>query len=145
MAKLEFFGKIEKIGDVINIQTKNGNTLCKREVIIDGTTYDRYDGTPIENHVQFEFIGNKCSILDSYKVNDKVVISFSLSGFFYEKDGKQKNMTKVVGYDCRHFGKQADVQTQQPASSVTTPQQTSSANIQSNLFDKQAEENDLPF
>lgn len=105
MPKLELTGKLEQINDAVSIPYGEGKSFLKREIILDCTTYDRFTGDPKENHVLFEFSGNKCSLLDKFKVGDRVTISFVLQGFFYESktDHQKKNITKVIGYDCQAF------------------------------------------
>lgn len=149
MARLEFFGKIESIGETMSVTNRDGSrTFFRRELIIDGTTYDRYSGEPRENHVSFEFGGNKCSLLDGYKVGDRVVVNFVLQGLNYEDKATKttKNFTHVVGYDIRPMEQQqpsaqpssqaspAPTQAQQPAGQPFPPQ-----------TDAQGNPEDLPF
>lgn len=112
---LQITGKIEKIGATNNITTKTGSVFEKRELLLDATTYDRYTGEPRENHISIEFSHNKCSILDSFKVSDRVTVSFVLQGSNYvdKETGAQKNYTRIVGYDCVGIAQKEQVQTVQ--------------------------------
>lgn len=150
MARLEFLGKVERIGETTQVANGDGSrTFYRRELIIDGTIYDPYTREPVrKNHVAFEFGGDKCAILDGYKVGDLVVVNFALQGVNYEDKATKvmKNFTKVVGYDIRPMEQQqpsaqpssqaspAPTQAQQPAGQPFPPQ-----------ADAQGNQEDLPF
>lgn len=93
-------GRVFSIGQTQSIQTKNGNPFTKREIVLDASKYDMYTGEKgFENYPMFEFTGEKCKDLDGYQVGQVVTISFDLQGGFYDdKDGIKKNITKVRGY-----------------------------------------------
>lgn len=93
-------GRVFSIGQTQSIQTKNGNPFTKREIVLDASKYDMYTGEKgFENYPMFEFTGEKCKDLDGYQVGQVVTISFDLQGGFYDdKDGVKKNITKVRGY-----------------------------------------------
>ena len=93
-------GRVFSIGQTQSIQTKNGNSFTKREIVLDASKYDMYTGEKgYENYPMFEFTGEKCKDLDGYQVGQVVTISFDIQGVFYDdKDGIKKNITKVRGY-----------------------------------------------
>ena len=134
---LQVTGKIEKIGDVLAIPSKDGQrSFNKREVVLDLTTYDRFTGIPRENHVLFEFGGNKCDLMNSFKVGDLVTVSFILTGRNYTPEGgTQKTFNTIVGYDCVLYKTQPNVEVVQNEVVMTQPMKV-----------EESEENgDLPF
>ena len=93
-------GRVFSIGQTQSIQTKSGNPFTKREIVLDASKYDMYTGEKgFENYPMFEFTGEKCKDLDGYQVGQVVTISFDIQGGFYDdKDGVKRNLTKVRGY-----------------------------------------------
>lgn len=93
-------GRIEVLGQTQQVASKSGNTFSRRELVLNCARYDQYTGEQVsENHPQFEFSGKACEKLDGLKVGDVIVVSFTLQGSWYEKDGVRKNFTRVIGYD----------------------------------------------
>lgn len=93
-------GRIEVLGQTQQVASKSGSTFSRRELVLNCARYDQYTGEKIsENHPQFEFSGKACEKLDGLNVGDVIVVSFTLQGSWYEKDGVRKNFTRVVGYD----------------------------------------------
>lgn len=77
----ELSGKIIEIFPTQNISEK----FKKREFIVE------YKDNPSGSYVQylkFQAIGDKVTMLDTYKVGQEVSISFNLKGRKYEKDGR---------------------------------------------------------
>ena len=77
----ELSGKIIEIFPIQNISEK----FKKREFIVE------YKDNPSGSYVQylkFQATGEKCSMLDNYKIGQDVGISFNLKGRKYEKDGR---------------------------------------------------------
>lgn len=77
----ELTGKILEIFPTQNISEK----FKKREFIVE------YRDNPSGVYTQilkFQFTGDKCSMLDNYKVGQDVNISFNLKGRKYVKDGR---------------------------------------------------------
>lgn len=88
------------LGQTQQVASKSGSTFSRRELVLNCARYDQYTGEKIsENHPQFEFSGKACEKLDGLNVGDVIVVSFTLQGSWYEKDGVRKNFTRVVGYD----------------------------------------------
>jgi len=102
--KLQITGKIDYIGDVVSIPSKDGTrTFYKRELWIDATLFDRYTGerSKYENFPAFEFSGeHNCKLLDGLSIGDVVTVSFTLQGNKYADrvTGQVKNFTKIQGY-----------------------------------------------
>lgn len=93
-------GRIEVLGATQQVASKSGSTFSRRELVLNCARYDQYTGEKIsENHPQFEFSGKACEKLDGLNVGDVIVVSFTLQGSWYEKDGVRRNFTRVVGYD----------------------------------------------
>jgi len=95
-------GKIEKIGAVQVLHSKDGSkTFQKREIVLDATRYDPYTGERgFENYPSFEFGGEKCAELDKFKPEQVVTVSFDVFGMKYEDKTthETKYFTKVRGY-----------------------------------------------
>jgi len=71
---MEFSGIIHKICDTVHIS----ETFKKRAFIIESSE-TKGDRTFTEL-VQFEFIQDKCDLLDGFKIGDQVNIGFNLKG-----------------------------------------------------------------
>ncbi len=77
----ELKGRIIEIFSTQTITDK----FKKREFIVEYT--DNPSGTYVQ-YLKFQFTGDKCTILDSYKTGQEVTVSFNLKGRKYEKDGR---------------------------------------------------------
>lgn len=105
MAKFEITGRIEKMSAKTEVPTQNGS-IAKREIIITKNNFDRFTGEPIgePDHIAFEFAGKHVDKLDNFNVGDMVTLAFALAGRNYtDKEGNEKNFTKVVGYDIQPY------------------------------------------
>jgi len=71
---MEFSGIIHKINEAVHVNA----TFKKRAFIIESSE-NKGDRTFTEL-VQFEFIQDKCDLLDGFKVGDQVNIGFNLKG-----------------------------------------------------------------
>lgn len=118
---LKMIGKVFSIGATQSIASKNGGQpFQKREIVLDATRFDGLTGERgYDNFPMFEFGGEKCSELDGFKTGDVVEISFELQGSFYkDKDGVEKNFTRVRAYKIEHYQtkqRPAQQQASQPA------------------------------
>jgi len=137
-------GKIEKIGAVQVLHSKDGSkTFQKREIILDATRYDPYTGERgFENYPSFEFGGERCAELDKFKPGQVVTVSFDVFGMKYEDKTthETKYFTKVRGYriESRQVyapSGQSNVSTQQVPSEPPT----------SSRQEKQTTDNYVPF
>lgn len=143
-------GRVFSIGQTQSIQTKNGNSFTKREIVLDASKYDMYTGEKgFENYPMFEFTGEKCKDLDGYQVGQVVTISFDLQGGFYDAEGGvKKNITKVRGYKIEA---RTSVQAQPQQQSQVAPQPQYQAAPQQQYPQQQSQTppppgmNDLPF
>lgn len=145
-------GRVFSIGQTQSIQTKNGNPFTKREIVLDASKYDMYTGEKgFENYPMFEFTGEKCKDLDGYQVGQVVTISFDIQGGFYDdKDGIKKNITKVRGYKIE-ARTSVQAQPQQQVQPQAAPQPQYQAAPQPQYPQQQSQTppppgmNDLPF
>ena len=93
-------GRIDRIGDTVQLQTKDGKTYLKREITIAAMRFDPDTGEQVlsENYPTFEFDGERCKQLDPFRVGEEVVITFALQGRKYtNRDGKLSYFTGVRG------------------------------------------------
>jgi len=86
---VEISGIIKVLGD---IQTFGDNGFRKREVVV--TTQEQYP-----QHLLIEFIQDRCELLDSFNVGEKVKISINLRGREWENpQGDIKYFNSVHGW-----------------------------------------------
>ena len=115
-------GKIHAIAPTRQIASKNGGQpFFRREVILDCSTYDRYNGNLRQNFLPIEFGGNHCSDLDQYRVGDMVCISYDLQGNLYQdkQTGEPKCFSHIVGWKIERV---AVAQALPPQQAVQQPQ-----------------------
>lgn len=142
MAKFELIGKIEKLGTIQQVPTQNGG-IAKCEIIITTARFDPYTGEPSDNpdHIALEFSGKNVDKLSGFKVGDMVVVPFRLAGRNYtDKQGAEKNFTKVVGYDIQPYQTRRSPATIQAATPVEQKQEGAMYQAP-----EQTDNNDLPF
>ena len=85
---MELSGKIK----VINPTKDISESFKKRELVI--TTDEQYP-----QHVLIEFVKDKCSILDSYKVGENVSVSINVRGKEHtDKNGETKYYNQLQGW-----------------------------------------------
>ena len=142
---LQITGKIAVIGATCTIQTSSQRPLYKRELVLDCTRYDRDTGEPWENYPKFEFVGDKCAILDQFQVGQRVVVDFSLSGRKYQDKttGETKFFTSIVAFRVQD----ADATTSQPQTQWGGQQQSAAQPYQQPQEYQPApqQSDDLPF
>ena len=86
---MEVSGKIKVLGDV---KTYGDNGFRKREVVI--TTEEQYP-----QHLLIEFVQDRCELLDSFNVGDKVTISINLRGREWQNpEGEVKYFNSIHGW-----------------------------------------------
>lgn len=119
-------GKIERIGEVVSRQSKDGTkTFFNRELILDCTRFNPDTGEPYANFPKFDVTGNNCSELDHFKVGDRIIVDFALNGAKYEDQGELKYFTSVRAYKFTLVQQGYQQQGYSP-----TPQPTAQATIQ---------------
>lgn len=86
---MELQGTIKVIGET---QTFGSNGFRKREVVV--TTDEQYPQT-----IMTEFVQDKCDILNSYNVGDKVSIGINLRGReWVNPEGETKYFNSIQGW-----------------------------------------------
>ena len=86
---MEVSGKIKVLGDV---KTYGDNGFRKREVVI--TTEEQYP-----QHLLIEFVQDRCELLDSFNVGEKVIISINLRGREWQNpEGEVKYFNSIHGW-----------------------------------------------
>lgn len=127
-------GRIKLITDT---QTFGSNGFQKRELVI--TTEEQYP-----QHIIFEFVQDKCSLLDVYKPGQMVKVSFNLRGReWINPQGEAKYFNSLQGWRIENLETaQQNQSTQAPPS--MPPAQPSDAfestnDVNNDDFD------DLPF
>ena len=92
---MELEGKVKVIGDV---QTFGEKGFKKRELVI--TTDEQYP-----QHILIEFVQDKCTLLDKYKLGDGVKVEINLRGREWtNKDGEVKYFNSIQGWRIEDFG-----------------------------------------
>jgi hypothetical protein len=88
----ETSGRLIAIMDVVRIS----DTFRKREFVIEhteqGSTMDFTD------QLKFQLTQDRCSILDNFKINDEVRVSFRIRGRKWEKDGRTGYFTNLEAW-----------------------------------------------
>jgi hypothetical protein len=94
---MEIQGRIKLIRDAQVISDK----FQKREFVI--TTDGQYP-----EHIQCEFVQDKCSLLDSFNVNQMVTVSINLKGREWtDKTGQVKYFNTIQAWKISAVGGQA--------------------------------------
>lgn len=121
---------------LINATQQVSDKFKKREFVLE--TYEDVNGQTYTNFAKFQTTQNKCDILDRFKVNDMVNVSFNIKGNKWERDGKVNYISNLDAWRVEAVGG-----TQQQR----TPQQSYNQPAQSNAAPASAPDNieSLPF
>ena len=125
-------GTVLEIGNTEVVPTRSGNEFCKRQLVLDASTYDQFTGERRENLPSFNFLQKHVGDLDHLQVGERVIVSFAISGRRYEKDGVTRYFNDIVGFKVEPFtnGSQpypSSVPYQQPAQTLNAAQSVSNA------------------
>lgn len=124
---MEISGIIKVLGD---IQTFGDNGFRKREVVV--TTQEQYP-----QHLLIEFIQDRCELLDSFNVGEKVKISINLRGREWENpQGDIKYFNSIHGW---RIEKQDSIE----QDTIPAPEDTPGFEVKSD--EDNEVEDDLPF
>jgi len=123
---MEVQGKIKLVGDT---KTFGNNGFQKREMVV--TTEEQYP-----QHIMIEFVQDKCSLLDAFKVGQPVKVGINLRGReWVSPQGETKYFNSVQGWRIENLAAQ-----QSSGGSVPPPDQFEPA---SDLNEEDYD--DLPF
>lgn len=131
-------GRIVLIKPTETIQTRNGGTYTKREIVLDCTRFDSITGERgFDNFPYFTFSGEKVNLLDNFQLGQVVSISFYIQGYNGSR-GDDAYFNTVRGYriepvQTQYQPQQQQTYTQAPTQPVVYQQQVQSA------------DNDYPF
>lgn len=139
----QIIGKIHVIEPTQTIVSKKDTTksIQKRTIVLCVTRFDSVTGEKIgfENFPAFEFIGDKCALLDQFTPGQVVAISFDLQGSRITGDnGQDRWFTSVRGYKIELYQRQPQQvqqvqqtqQEQQPTPLVSMPQPMAQPSVQ---------------
>jgi len=91
---MEISGKIK----VLNPTKEVSDTFKKRELVL--TTEEQYP-----QHILIDFIQDKCSILDDFKVGEAVTVSINIRGKEYtNKNGQVGYFNQLNGWKIERTG-----------------------------------------
>lgn len=102
------------------------NGFTKREFVIQLSGEGENSSYP--NYIALELIKDKCSMMDSYKIGDEILVNFNLSGRLWASAGKpERCFTSLQAWRIEAVGAQmdsapsqeADPFAQQPQSNVS--------------------------
>ena len=150
---LQITGKIEVVYDKIARTAQNGATFFRREFVLYCTRYNPENGEPWENHPKFELTGDKCDMIDNFKIGQRVTVDFSLKGAKYsvEETGEIKFFTTINAYRVTSAEQNGDERSQasvqQPAAQSPSQahQQGQPVSSQGDANEQQGDSDDLPF
>lgn len=92
---MEIEGKIKVVGET---KTFGNNGFQKRELVI--TTEEQYP-----QHLMVEFVQDKTSLLDSYKVGESVKVGINLRGREWQSpQGETKYFNSIAGWRIEKLG-----------------------------------------
>lgn len=136
-------GRILIIGDVEEIQSKNGGSAFqKRNLVLNCTRSDF--GQVFENYPCFELFGKHLNDTDNFKVNDIVTVSFSIKGTkVVNVDGSEKFFNTVSCYKIEKYKRKDDAKENENKEEENKENVSLDKNESSNT-DQEAVE-DLPF
>ncbi len=132
---LSISGSILEISDVQQIK----ETFKKREFVLELTENPQYP-----EFIKFELIQDKCTLLDAYKVSDRVTVHFNLKGRKWtDREGKVVYFNSLQAWRMEPEGKphQAASAPTSSAPETTAPNE----NLSEPGWSTEGGEGDLPF
>jgi hypothetical protein len=106
------FGKVKFIDATKEVGTSN---FRKRDIVI--TTDEQYP-----QNILFQFVQDKCDLLNSYNVGDNVEIDYNLRGRLWTNpQGEDVYFNTIQGWRIKKIGA-VETQTPTPASQQPMPQ-----------------------
>jgi hypothetical protein len=88
----------ELSGKLIDIQeaVKISETFRKREFVIEHS--EQGGGSGFTDQIKFQVTQERCSILDSFRINDEVRVSFRIRGRKWVKEGRTGYFTNLEAW-----------------------------------------------
>ncbi len=142
---------IQGILKVKNNEVQVSDRFKKREFVM--TTEQN---TQYPQHVQFQLVQDKCSLLDSHQLGEEIKVSFNLRGREWSKDNEIRYFNTLDAWKIERVGPGNNTgnnnSTQQNNSTVNTSnnqqannQQQASNNIMDSNYNNNGGNDDLPF
>jgi Domain of unknown function (DUF3127) len=99
MAIYQIKGLVYSVSPVENLVSRAGKPFQKRSLVIDATLRDPHTGAPSQytNYPSFEFLNEKCALIDGILQGDVVEVHFFVQGDIYvTPSGDTKYITKLI-------------------------------------------------
>lgn len=137
-------GRILIIGDIEEIQSKNGGSVFqKRNIVLNCTRSDF--GQVFENYPCFELFGKHLNDTDNFNVNDIVTVSFSIKGTkVVNVDGSEKFFNTVSCYKIEKYKRKDNAKENENKEGENKENNISLDKNENRNMDQEAIE-DLPF
>ena len=125
----EVSGKLIEIFETVQASA----SFRKREFVVEKV--EQVGGNEFTDFIKFQLTQDRCSLIDSFSVNDQVKVSFNIRGNRWEKDGKVSFFTNLAAWriEKEAGGAEQDMGAPFPDSSEMPPAQ------------EDAPDDDLPF
>lgn len=126
-----------KLVEKFNVQQVS-DSFKKREFVVETT--EEGGGRVFTEHIKFQLLQDKVSLIDNLSLNSNVKVHFNLKGRKWEKDGKVNYFTNLDAWRVEAAG------SSQPAGNTPPPsQEPAPTSFNAGDFDSDSEEDDLPF
>ncbi|MEQ8909972.1 MAG: DUF3127 domain-containing protein [Vicingaceae bacterium] len=131
----ELEGKLVEKFDVQQVS----DAFKKREFVVETT--EEGGGRVFTEHIKFQLIQDKCSLIDAVNVNQPVKVSFNIKGRKWEKNGKVSYFTNLDAWRVEAVSENAG------GSGSTPPPPSEEPPTSFNTADISADDDDddLPF
>lgn len=129
---MQLEGKIKHIGPELQVSA----TFKKRELVV--TTDEQYP-----QHIQVDFLQDKCDLLNDYNVGENVKVSINLAGKeWVNPQGETKYFNSIKGWRIEKIDASAAPPLHHSNHPTNMPPQNQA---QPQDFNQDDEESDLPF
>jgi len=124
----ELSGKLIEILDTVQVS----DSFRKREFVIE--KIETAGGSEFTNYIKFQLTQDRCNLIDSFKLNEPVKITFNIRGNRWERDGRVNYFTNLAAWriEKESFQEDSEMDVPFPGEADTPP----------SVGD---EDNDLPF
>ncbi len=104
-----------KIIEIYNTQQIN-DKFKKRDFVIEHVKNNA--GRDFFEHIKFQLLQDKCSIIDNYSMNDEVKVYFNIKGKRWERDGNVNYFTNLDAWKIEKIGQQTPAGDDAPPLSI---------------------------